>query len=513
MTFILPRLVFFLILVLITCSSCLDNVRNPNKELTLDDFSKLSDDRFKLDSRKIRKNIARLIEADGIMLPVDRLIRGYYLSEKPYIWINRLGIQKRADSLLVILENAGTCGVNTKILRVKQLKDDLYHMRTLQIDAESGDINMLMARLEYNLTRSYLRYSSILRFGISNPDYLYNNFEKLENDSVSERYRQLSDLRIERPNAEFIQQALAKALNDSINDFFVTLQPKSKLYRSLLNLLGQQNLKPTYRMKLLCNIERCRWRLMKFPDNEIERRIEANIPSYSVRAIDNGNVLYMRMACGALKHKTPLLASNVMRMDINPQWIVPKSIAKGFIHRPEYMHRMGMFVYDKKEGRLSPEQASYERMMNGEQYIIQSGGPKNSLGRIIFRFDNGFSVFLHDTSSPGVFKRAGRAVSHGCIRVEKPYELALFLMKDEDDELADKLKYSMTVNLFEDNDSIPNKNIDKKKMVRTLYVKPPVPIFITYYTIYYDESGHIVDYQDVYGYDAALEKQLKPFVE
>ena len=73
-------------------------MRNPNKELTLDDFSKLSDDRFKLDSRKIRKNIARLIEADGIMLPVDRLIRGYYLSEKPYIWINRLGIQKRADS-------------------------------------------------------------------------------------------------------------------------------------------------------------------------------------------------------------------------------------------------------------------------------------------------------------------------------------------------------------------------------------------------------------------------------
>lgn len=167
----------------------------------------------------------------------------------------------------------------------------------------------------------------------------------------------------------------------------------------------------------------------------------------------------------------------------------------------------------RKRGGYRQSKHHIERMMNGEQYIIQSGGPKNSLGRIIFRFDNGFSVFLHDTSSPGVFKRAGRAVSHGCIRVEKPYELALFLMKDEDDELADKLKYSMTVNLFEDNDSIPNKNIDKKKMVRTLYVKPSVPIFITYYTIYYDESGHIVDYQDVYGYDAALEKQLKPFVE
>lgn len=72
--------------------------------------------------------------------------------------------------------------------------------------------------------------------------------------------------------------------------------------------------------------------------------------------------------------------------------------------------------------------------MNGGQYIIQAGGPKNSLGRIIFRFDNNFSVFLHDTSSPWVFQRERRTVSHGCVRVEKPYELALFLLDDVDEK-------------------------------------------------------------------------------
>lgn len=510
----MPRFVFFLLLVLIMLSSCQDNVRNPNKELTLDCFSDLGDSRLKLNSRKIRKNISQLIEKDGVMLPVDKHLRRYYSADNPFIWIDRLGVQARADTLLAILENAGAYGIKVDMLRINEISDDLRRMRALDVSGDGFDINEVMARLEYNLTKSYLRYSSILRFGIVNPDHLYNNFERLDNDSVSDRYRQLSDLRIERPGSAFCQQAIEKAFNDSVGDFFSTLQPSSEMYRKLLDLLKGKEAGVADRMKILCNIERSRWRLKSFPNMENERKyVEVNVPSYSVRAVDGKDIFTMRMACGAVKHKTPLLASRIMRMDINPQWIVPKSIAKGFVHRHDYMHRMGMFVYDKKEGKLPPEKASYEKVVNGEQYIIQSGGPKNSLGRIIFRFDNGFSVFLHDTSSPGVFKRSLRAVSHGCVRVENPYELAMFLVGDKDEELAEKLKYSMTVDLSADNDSIRKTKIDKEKLIRTLYVKPSVPLFITYYTIYYDNSGHLVDYQDVYGYDAILEERLKPFVE
>ena len=89
----------------------------------------------------------------------------------------------------------------------------------------------------------------------------------------------------------------------------------------------------------------------------------------------------------------PLLASKITRMDVNPQWIVPKSISKGFWGNYAYMHQWGMFVFDNRKGKLAPEEVSPLKIAQGEQYIIQAGGPKNSLGRIIFRFDNGFSVF------------------------------------------------------------------------------------------------------------------------
>ena len=119
----------------------------------------------------------------------------------------------------------------------------------------------------------------------------------------------------------------------------------------------------------------------------------------------------------------------------------------------------------------------------------------------------------HDTSSPWLFQRERRAASHGCVRVEKPYELAMFLLGDIDAETEERLKYSMTVQFVNDNDSLVKKKIDRKRLVNSLYVKPTVPLFITYFTIYYGEDGQLTDFQDVYGYDKALVEKLKPYVE
>ena len=246
---------------------------------------------------------------------------------------------------------------------------------------------------------------------------------------------------------------------------------------------------------------------------KFNKYVEVNIPSFLLRAINNNDILTMRVGCGTTQYKTPLLTSKITRMDINPQWIIPKSISKGYVGNHQYMHKMGMFVYDKKLGKLPPEEASYNKVMNGEQYIIQAGGPKNSLGRIIFRFNNNFSVFLHDTSSPWLFQRTNRAVSHGCIRVEKPYELALFLLNERNEKLQEKLEYSMTVELVNDNDSLRKSKIDRSRMINSVSVNPSIPLFVTYYTKYWDENGRLADYQDIYGYDEVLYNKLKPFVE
>ena len=106
-----------------------------------------------------------------------------------------------------------------------------------------------------------------------------------------------------------------------------------------------------------------------------------------------------------------------------------------------------------------------------------------------------------------------RDISHGCVRVEKPYELALFMFDKDNKELEERLKYSMTVNLANDKDSVKKSKIDKNKLVNSINVKPEVPLFITYYTIYFDNDNQLVEYQDVYDFDEALIKKLMPFVK
>ena len=123
----------------------------------------------------------------------------------------------------------------------------------------------------------------------------------------------------------------------------------------------------------------------------------------------------------------------------------------------------------------------------------------------MFRFDNDYSVYLHHTSTLGFFNREDRGVSHGCIRVEHPYELACFLLKDKDEDLFQRIHYSMTVDL-------KSPSLNKGKLVHSLTVTPEIPLFITYYTIYIDPTTkQTIDLPDIYGYDKVLYERLKTY--
>lgn len=445
---------------------------------------------------------------------MDKQTKKYYTNNNSFIWINRRGISERADTLLKYLKNVKSVGLSTKAFRLKQIEKDIDCLRQLDVINKENNINFIMARLEYNLTRAYFRYSAGMYYGFINPDFFYNNLETYNIDSITTKYRQLCEFNVKRPDQTFYSEVISKAVNNNLSGLLDKIEPDGLLYKLLINRLNTRNITNKERLKIICNIERCRWKSKYFSDfDSYDKYVIVNIPSYCLRAVEKNEVLTMRIGCGTIEHKTPLLTSWITRMDINPQWIVPKSIAKGFFNDYSYMHKMGMFIYDRKEGKLPPESVSYNKIMSGEQYIIQSGGPKNSLGRIIFRFDNNFSVFLHDTSSPWLLQRNRRAISHGCVRVEKPFELALFLLSEKDDEVTSKLKYSMTTRLVNDNDSSVVRKINRKLIINTLKVKPAIPLFITYYTVYYDKTGNIVEYDDIYGYDAFLIEKLAPIVE
>ena len=245
-----------------------------------------------------------------------------------------------------------------------------------------------------------------------------------------------------------------------------------------------------------------------------------NIPSLSLQAIDEGQVLDMRICLGSLETKTPVLNSHIKRMDFNPQWIIPKSIIrKSVCHHAgdnAYFDNRNYFIRERKTGKtVDPSVATGSMLCSNVYMVIQRGGKGNALGRVIFRFDNDYSIYLHDTSSTGAFSHKNRAVSHGCIRVEKPFELAVFMLADKNERLIDRMKYSMTA----DYDTRPHENegnavpTDRKKMLRSQSVTPEIPVFIAYYTLYPDIHGRLVEFPDIYGYDSVVLDGIKSFMQ
>jgi len=483
---------------------------------TSETVSQLAEQAYRLDNSKIRRQLNLLAGAARASLVADSRTRRYYRDGGNLLWIDRFGVDKRADSLLAYLNTVEEMGFSKRVFVVGQIERDLQRIRTLDVDTGIRDVNRVMARLEYNLTKAFLRYTAGQHFGFTNPTQIFNNLDIREQDSVRTTYRGLFDIHIKRPSRDFYTTALRKVYNDSVSIFLRESQPQNALYARLIKHFKGKNLSEADRVRLLCNIERSRWRQNDYPQNH-RKYVLVNVPSYHLDAIEGDSVLTMRMACGTLDTKTPLLNSHIMRMDVNPQWIIPRSIIKkeviGHAGNPDYFERHRYFILNRSSGRrVDPACVSAGMLLNPDYFVIQEGGEGNSLGRVVFRFSNNFSIFIHDTSSKWAFDRGSRSVSHGCIRVQKPFELAVFLLDKKDKTLIDKINYSMQADLSKPKEGEEKRTrVDYRRLVNSVKVNPNVPLFITYYTLYPDVTGKIQTYADVYGYDKVLYQYLRDF--
>jgi len=506
-------LVFLCCLALIACEESSGNKRPLPTETSL---ASLQDNSLHLNSKKINQLLYRMSRADRDSLVADARTRRYYREGGNLLWVDRLGIDKRADTLLTYLNSVEEMGFKKGVFGVAQIERDLKRLRTLDVDTGITDINRVAARLEYNLTKAFLRYTAGQHYGFTNPTQIFNRLDIREQDSVRTTYRGLFDIPVKRPPKDFYTAALQKIGRDSVAVFLREAQPKNALYAQLIKHFKGKNLSRADRVRLLCNIERSRWRQPDYPQNH-NKYVLVNVPSFHLDAIEGDSVLTMRMACGTLDTKTPLLSSHIMRMDVNPQWIIPRSIIKkevvGHAGNPGYFERHRYFILQRSTGkRIDPANVSTGMLLNPDYFVVQEGGEGNSLGRVVFRFNNNFSIFIHDTSSKWAFERGNRGVSHGCIRVQKPFELAVFLLDKKDQTLIDKINYSMQADLSKPKEGEEKKTrVDYRRLVRSLKVNPNVPLFITYYTLYPDLNGRMRTYADVYGYDKVLYGYLRHF--
>lgn len=498
----------YLMCIALFFAACQEKVPNSNKDVSIDTYQSFSRSGWSINSHHIRRCIDSLLDADKDSMTADFRLRSYYLQDGPFLWIDRAGLDDRADTLLARLREVEQMGFSPRQFCIGEIEEDLKDVRTLHIDStRANDVNAVLARLEYHLTKAYLRYAAGQRFGFANPNFLLNRLDTLEPsryDTVARpvRYRGLFDIHMQHPDRGFFMDAIRKAKSDSLAQFLSDIQPKSPFYRLLQSKLSEKGLSVHMRAKLLCNMERCRWRLTDYPQSH-EKYVLVNLPSQRLMAINGSDTLSMRIGCGSYKTKTPLLTSRIKRMDVNPRWNIPRSIIdRDIVHHAgnrHYFESRRFYVVNRSTGKEVDLGAVTYSMLRSKDYgVVQRGGKGNSLGRIIFRFDNNFSVFLHDTSSRSVFQRGDRSVSHGCVRVEKPFDLAVFLMGNKKPQLIDKLKYSMTA------DSLDNRQM----VIGSINVEPQVPIFITYFTLYPMAGGEIREYADIYGYDKVIYRSL-----
>lgn len=504
-------ILFFLLLL--SFFGCRNQPENLRSELSIETFGAWRTDAYTMRSERIRSEIERLSRRSGVYMYADAFTQAYYRKRRPFIWIDRTGVDSRADSLLVWLAQAPNLGLKKHSFHVDEITADLQKLRTPCLTSDE-DINTIMARVEYNLTHAYLRYACGQRFGFVNP---YTCFNRLVRTDTTRRagYRRLFDIPTETATDSFVNHAVQQAREGRLPEFLSDIQPQNALYRQLLETYHANKGNSGYAQKLLVNLERSRWRGSHQPSGKY---VWVNVAGFTLTAVDENkdSVLTMKVCGGDPQHQSPLLQSSINRVDFNPYWIIPTSIIKKEIaprhagHAAYFERNRIRIIHKQTQQEMPPATVSAAMLKSGQYMLRQDKGEGNSLGRMVFRFPNNFSVFLHDTNNPAAFARRSRAVSHGCIRLERPLDLAVFLMKEAQPDVIDRMRIAIDLPPLTAEGRQMQNDPDSKKM-SVYHYSPTVPLFIQYYTVYPNPDGELENYPDPYGYDEVLQKKLNAF--
>lgn len=456
----------------------------------------------------------------------DTYTRPFYQSHThQLLWATEYGIDERADTLLNYLRTVEKHGLKASSFHVKEIEDGLQKLRALKPDScEESEVCLLEGQLDYLLSEAYMRYAYGQRYGYIRPHKLFNNLllDTPEPGSTSDtkKYRRIFDIDCDIPSDSLFNEAL-EALDDAddLSEFLQDIQPEASLYHRLSEEYQNAVAKGDKERKRLCviNLERSRWR---YPRPTEDKYVWVNLADFMLSAVDSkrDSVLIMRVCGGDPKHKTPLLHSHINKLELNPYWVIPTSIIRNeliprHLNDSSYYTRNNIVAIDKKTGmEIQAWRLTENQLRSGQYTLRQEKGEGNSLGRMIFRFPNDFSVYLHDTNSPGAFNRENRAVSHGCIRVQRPLDLATFLMDDPDEFTIDKVRIAIgQPPLSEKGKKLIENNPETQGMSTYIY-KPHIPVYLDYYTLYPSATDGILrSHPDSYGYDKEIERILNQF--
>jgi murein L,D-transpeptidase YcbB/YkuD len=243
--------------------------------------------------------------------------------------------------------------------------------------------------------------------------------------------------------------------------------------------------------KLKLNIDRIKW-IKRGNDTH---HIYINVPSFTMYMFDGFDVMQsMRVITGRKGHETPIFYGRVRTIVLNPYWRIPASIIRHetipkLQKDPAYTTKKKIEIhtgYSEHSPRVNPYKVNWHKY--GKRLppyrFMQSPGEHNALGKVKYLFPNKYAVYMHDTNEKYLFVKDYRALSHGCVRLHKPFELLETFSKIEP-----KIDYEKSQKILASNKKTPY------RLTKT------IPVDIIYLTAVVGKDGTVMFYDDVYGYD------------
>lgn len=376
------------------------------------------------------------------------------------------------------------------LARLAATNDPATYLRSLHPQSEAyAKLKASLQGLEDKTDRSTrVAAGTLIRPGESNPEI--RNVIALIRAKAPADYVATHDAVLkEHENASVYDVALVDAIKDFQRS--VGRKPDGVIGANTLSSLQGESVS-SKRERILYSMERLRW----LPHDFGSRYVFINQPAYRAQYFEDGKEkLAMNVVIGSARNQTVFFHDTIETVVFNPSWGVPRSILINekmprILRDPGYLERSGYEVYNRAGKRVSSSEVNWAQVAanGGGVGIRQKPGPDNALGELKILFPNSHDIYMHDTPSKGAFKRDMRALSHGCVRLENPREMAAAVLGVQVEDLK---KY------FGKNE-------------RPVKVSQQIPVYVSYFTAWPSEkTGEIEYFDDVYDRDAGLEKAFE----
>jgi len=393
------------------------------------------------------------------------------------IWTGSPEALKRAEGAIAFLRNIKSEGLEPRDYPTPDLSGNLSEEQAAKAELQLTGSILRYARHASSGRVSYTRVSASILY----PDHAADPAEVLNKvASAPDMNVVLQSFEPQQPGFVALKAALAKELATPEQATSLQDREASKKHRG--KDADERSQKKNGVDSIVANMERWRW----LPRDLGETHVVVNIPDYTLGVYkDEALVWHTKIVVGKPGNlATPLLSETMKFLTVNPTWNVPPSIIRNeylpaLARDPGALERIGLRVSNNPDGSLR---------------VYQPPGERNALGRIRFNFPNQFLVYQHDTPNKNLFARDSRAFSHGCMRVENPEKYAEVLLSLS--QPAEGYSIARIRSLYGDQE-------------RTINLKQPIPVHVTYQTAFVDKQGQLNFRHDVYGLDTATLKLMR----